>query len=237
MFQIALIACVALLRRSTLLGVAFLVASLLTGMGGDDGTPSAVVPLDLPAGYGVADRDEDDSETIVFYGQEYEGEGFFWCLDASGSMAVGGKMEVLKGEVTAAVSSLSRSAEFAIVAFNQNHTEWSAQPRRATPAAKASAITWVQALTPNSWTCLAPAGVRTLALSQLCRKRGKAVLVVGDGQPLCEGVDTSALCLTAFQTANWQRTPVHTLFIGDGEGAAFMQQLAQENGGRFVQVL
>lgn len=204
------------------------------GMGGD-GAP--VVPLDLPAGHAVKeDDDEDEAESIIFDGQEYEGEGFFWCLDASGSMATNGRMDVLKHEVSTAVQSLSRRAEFSLVSFNQNFTEWSPTPRRATADAKAAAVQWIEELVPISWTCLAPAGVRTLAISQSSRKRGKIVLVVGDGQPMCDGSDTSDLCLSAFQAANWERTPVHTLFIGSGTGALFMQELARQNQGHFVHV-
>ena len=218
-------------RAWSVLVIASLFAAVVSG---DDG--GAVVPLDLPAGSGVAEKDEDESESILFYGQEYEGEGFFWCLDASGSMAFEGRIDVLKEEVTQAIESLSRRAQFSLVAFNQNSTVWSDLPREATADAKSAAVAWVEALVPVSWTCLAPAGVRALELSQQCRKRAKVVIVVGDGQPICAGTDTSAECLVAFQTANWERTPVHTLFVGSSAGAAFMQQLAAENGGSFTHV-
>ena len=42
-------------------------------------------PLDLPAGGGVGDEaeEEDMPELIQFWGEEYEGDAFFWCLDKS----------------------------------------------------------------------------------------------------------------------------------------------------------
>ena len=47
------------------------------------GQPVDSGPLDLPrVGAGVAADDEEDApECITFYGSEYEGDGFFWCLD------------------------------------------------------------------------------------------------------------------------------------------------------------
>ncbi|MEM7263371.1 MAG: hypothetical protein AAF488_15385, partial [Planctomycetota bacterium] len=48
----------------------------------DSGT--ARRPLDLPTpGAGSEEEDEDAPESITFYGSEYEGDGFFWCLDKS----------------------------------------------------------------------------------------------------------------------------------------------------------
>ncbi|HIK82387.1 MAG TPA: hypothetical protein EYF93_05755, partial [Planctomycetes bacterium] len=38
-------------------------------------------PLDLPSGgAGDGDDEEDAPETINFWGGEYEGDAFFWCL-------------------------------------------------------------------------------------------------------------------------------------------------------------
>ena len=39
--------------------------------------------LDLPSGkVANSDEDEDSPESIMFYGQEYEGDALFWCLAA-----------------------------------------------------------------------------------------------------------------------------------------------------------
>lgn len=203
-----------------------------------DGPPAAEKkrPLDLPVPLpDRGDEDEDEPETILFYGEQFEADAFFWCLDISGSMAEGAKMDVLRVEVTEAIRSLSSRAQFSLVAFHSSTQVWSAIPVDATPAQRAAAISWVQALQPEDWTCLAPAGVRILQISQLSRRREKAILIVGDGVPLCQGVDTSAQCLAAITGANWQRTPVHTLYVSeDDEGQQFMQELATANGGRFI---
>ncbi|MGE4601345.1 MAG: hypothetical protein AAEJ65_00390, partial [Planctomycetota bacterium] len=83
-------------------------------------------PLDMPSGGGGGDDDDEDApETIIFYGQDYEGDAFFWCLDKSGSMDWGGAMEDLKQEMAGAILSLSPAAEFSLVAFSSNTVVWS----------------------------------------------------------------------------------------------------------------
>ena len=83
-------------------------------------------PLDLPSGGHGADSDEEDApETITFYGGEYEGDGFFWCLDKSCSMGWADDIAFLKSEVISALASLSPQAEISLVAFSSGHIVWS----------------------------------------------------------------------------------------------------------------
>ncbi|MGE4632676.1 MAG: VWA domain-containing protein [Planctomycetota bacterium] len=192
-------------------------------------------PLDMPSGGGGGDDDAEDApETIIFYGQDYEGDAFFWCLDKSGSMDWGGAMEDLKQEVSAAILSLSPAAEFSLVAFSSNTVVWSPTPRPARLAEKTAAVTWANSLQPEGWTCLAPAAVQTLQICNLSTKQYRQVLILSDGAPYCDGVDTSATALTEITQANWQMVPIHTIFIGtETEGIDFMQTLAAMNQGSF----
>jgi hypothetical protein len=44
--------------------------------------------LDLPFDAGGGENNEEEAPpTIIFYGQQYEGDGIFYCLDRSGSTA------------------------------------------------------------------------------------------------------------------------------------------------------
>lgn len=193
-------------------------------------------PLDLPAGkFGRDGEDEEDEpETIVFYGQEYEADAFFWCLDRSCSMGWGGRIQVLKQEVTGAIQSLTGRAEFGLVAFSDSFVAFSQTPMKANAAQKASGAAWVQQLSPTGATCMAPAAVKAVQICNLSRKRDKTVIVVSDGEPNCPGCGET---ISAVAGANWQRVPVNTLFIGEGAGGAqCMQQLATANGGSFSQV-
>ena len=216
--------------------------ALLGGLfGSPGGAPGALFagggnPLDLPSGgRGISD-DEDQLETIAFYGGEYEGDGFFWCLDRSGSMEIDDRLGALKVEVTAALSSLSKSSQIGLVSFATGTSVWQNLPRSASVGSVASAKSWVNALTSGGVTCLGPAGVKTIEISNLCDREKKQIFVVSDGAPSCFSSDSSAQALISFASANWQRTPVNTIFIGDdSSGIAFMQALAA-NGGTYRQV-
>jgi len=196
-----------------------------------DGT-SVKRPLDLPSGGKGDDEDEEDApETISFYGGEYEGDGFFWCLDRSCSMDWGNLIGQLKSEMTESISQLSEESEFSIVAFSSGYTYWSPNPKEANAGNKASATAYVLSLSPDGGTCLAPAGVYTISISNMCSKEHKQILVLSDGEPNCPG---PAETLSAMTSANWQHTPINTIYIAsDTGGTAFMQQLAAMNSGTF----
>lgn len=200
-------------------------------------------PLDLPSGgAGDNDEEEDEPESIVFYGSEYEGDGFFWCIDRSCSMGWGGGAPIatLKQEMTQAVQSLTSRADFSMVAFATNYVVWSQQPQKASPASKSSAITWINGLSPIEATCIAPAGVKTIQIANLSSKRRKAVILVGDGIPECPPPYTAeqgAQVLADLTSANYNRDPIHTIFIAASEiGVQLMTQIAAANNGTFTHV-
>lgn len=205
----------------------------------NEGRSAARRPLDLPSG-GRGDKEdaEDAPEIITFYGNEYEGDAFFWCLDKSGSM-VGTKILVMREEVIQAINLLSQRAEFGLVAFSTDTIVWSTMPIKATAAAKQSAIAWVQMLNANGMTCIAPAGVTTIGISNQSNKSHKQMIFVSDGIPYCSGGPGYAEeALQVITETNWQRTPINTLFIsgdngGQGYGEQFMQTLAAMNNGTF----
>ena len=192
-------------------------------------------PLDMPSGGGGAgDTQEDAPETIVFYGMDYEGDAFFWCLDKSGSMDWDGAIDDLKQEVNSAILSLSPAAEFSLVAFSSNTLVWSPSPQAARLAEKTAALSWVNSLYAEGWTCLAPAAIQILSICNQSSHSSRQVIILSDGAPFCNNVDTSSQALSEISQANWQQVPIHTIFIGsDSAGIAFMQTLATMNQGSF----
>lgn len=143
-------------------------------------------------------------------------------------------MEDLKQEVTASVNSLSPEAEFSLVSFSSNTVTWSPQPKRATSANKAAAIAWVNTLVPDGWTCLSPAAITTLQICNQSSKPSRQMIILSDGVPTCDSVDTSNTALSEITSANWQQVPIHTIYINDdSEGISFMQLLAAQNFGTF----
>jgi hypothetical protein len=196
-------------------------------------------PLDLPSGgSGDDDDDEDAPETINFWGGEYEGDAFFWCLDKSCSMGWNGEIQQLKEEFTSTISSLSSQAEFGVVAFSEGHSSWNPSPKRANPANKGSATAWVLALNAAGWTCLGPAGVETLNIANQSQKQFKQIMILSDGEPYCNGANTATQSLQDITMANWQQIPINTIYIAtDNGGIVFMQQLATQNNGTFFNPL
>ncbi|MEM7164450.1 MAG: hypothetical protein AAF581_03245 [Planctomycetota bacterium] len=218
------------------------ILGLVVGMGSwisaqDGGDSIGTQPLDLPAGKNVKDdEDENDPESIIFYGQEYEADAFFWCVDRSCSMAWGNgpPIVVLKAELQNAVSSLSKQAEFGMVNFSSGFQKYQPMPVKATPAQKANAVGWINALTADGATCLGDAGVACVEIANACRKRNKRMICMADGGANCPGCGSEVPQIT---NANWQRIPIDTVFVGsDGNGIACMQQLAAANGGSFAQI-
>lgn len=216
--------------------IACLIVTVVVGLGTAYSQESRTEkkPLDLPSGGRGTDADEEDApETIAFYGGEYEGDAFFWCLDRSCSMGWAGEIEVLKEETREAISSLSESADFSLVAFGSSTVVWSPIPRAASAGAKAGAQQWVQALVPTGATCLGPAAIEILSIAQMSDQEHRQLIVVSDGVPTC---GSPASTLTAITGANWERIPINTIYIAsDAEGAGFMQSLAAANGGTFRQ--
>ena len=199
-----------------------------------DGDGSLKRPLDLPSGgRGDGEDEEDAPETISFYGGEYEGDGFFWCLDKSCSMGWAGELDQLKSEMAQSLAGLTDNSEFSIVAFSSGHIIWSPFPKEANTANRAAGTAWVQALNADGATCLAPAGVEAVNIANMCNKQAKQILILSDGEPNCPGPSET---ISAITSANWQHTPVNTIYIAtDSGGVSFMQQLAAANGGTFYQ--
>lgn len=153
-------------------------------------------------------------------------------------MAWGGRLGLLKAETTAAIQSLSEQSEFSIVAFGSTSIAWSPFPKTANAGNRADASLWVQALSAVGSTCLVLGGVEAIQISNLSQKGQKQILVLSDGVPGCSmGSGGAAETLTVLTAANWQHTPINTIYISsDSAGVTFMQQLAAQNGGVFRQV-
>jgi len=191
-------------------------------------------PLDLPAGGRGHDEEEEDApETIVFYGGSYEGDGFFFCLDKSGSMTLGDRFPQMKAEVTDALAELTEQSEFGLIAFSTGFISWSPRPESGNPGNRLGATVWVHNLQAAGYSYLATACIETIRLCNLSEKEYKQIIVLSDGEPTNPG---PAETLSSVTGANWQRTPIHTVYLGSQTAARqFMQQLAAMNGGEYSQ--
>jgi Mg-chelatase subunit ChlD len=223
--------------KRALATVTALLLLLAAGFSADADATKQRRPLDLPSGgRGIAHDDGDFPELIHFYAEPFEGEAFFFCLDRSGSMVSQERWTILKQEVGQALRSLSPEAEFGIVAFNESVAVLHEQPERATGLNRQVALAWLDGLTPYGSTCIAPAAIKTLEISRRSAKPRKVLIVVGDGIPACLGNGHMGEVIEEIAIANYEQTPINTVLIGPGEGIAFMQELAETSGGRFVHV-
>ncbi len=216
------------MRPHLLLG---LLTSLLFGLVSAQEHPRTFRPLDLPSGgKGVVFDEEDYPESIQFFGSIYEGDGFFFLLDKSGSMA-GMKMDLLKAEMSSALSELSSESEFGIVAFSGTTISFSPIPTVASAEAVDQARLWVIGLVANGPTMMLSAANELLTIAQISQRSHRSVIAVGDGLPNSPGpVET----LEGILLINTEQLPCHTILFGsDAQAIQFMSELASFTGGTF----
>ena len=95
-----------------LLLIAVTAFSLSQDVGGNSSTNNN---LDLPFDAREADDiEEDAAEIIYFYGQQYEGDVFVFCVDRSGSMGDHGELARAKREICRNIMEFSNRTEFII---------------------------------------------------------------------------------------------------------------------------
>ncbi len=194
-------------------------------------------PLDLPAGGKAVDEDEEDQpETIVFYGDEFEGDCFVWCFPAYGFCGDTSVYVGIRAEIQAAVNQLSENAQFSLVGFNAQNYIWSPVAKAANASNKASAGQWMATLAPVETHCIVQASVAALAITQIAASDHKQLVICGARGPTCASSTSSALL--EITSSNYQSIPIHTVYFsgfytGD---QAFYQQLANMNSGTYREV-
>jgi Mg-chelatase subunit ChlD len=202
--------------------------------------------LDLPAeAAGDSGDDESLPEIIVFYGQQYEGDGVFFCCDKSGSMA-GAKWKRLQGEVTRNLRSFSPRVQFGIVLFDSKTVAFpsSGRPAEASEAMKAQAIEMVMATGTGQLTCAKPALAMALNYANSSTSKRKIIIYLSDGWNTCACMESgkySTEILSEVAQRNTQHVRINALCIGPAGKYAvnedFMRALASQNSGTYVRLV
>ncbi|MDE0960664.1 MAG: VWA domain-containing protein [Planctomycetota bacterium] len=203
----------------------------------DADTEGSRRPLDLPSGGGGYDEDSDDPlpDTVLFFGQSFDGDAFFWVLDVSGSMAFDGRIDTLKSEFLGAVNSLSSQSDFGAIAFSSNMIPFDMRCGKASPARKVAAAGWIAQVQPHGGTCLAIAVIEGLSTLRQSSHEHRRLILVGDGKPECGGLADAEIAHWNILAANWDRIPIDTVFTGGQEaGLHFFQRLSNANQGRLT---
>ena len=193
--------------------------------------------LDLPydAIGDNTDEEEDAPEIIQFYGQTYEGDGIFYCIDRSGSMQGSGELDIAKREVTRNISEFSDRVEFGIVFFDSKVLKWppSGQPAPANASKKQSGISWVQTMPGGSGSAISKGLTAALDMVNKSTKKRLTLIYVGDGggsQPSMIG---------QIKGRNTKRAIINTIGVLDVSptNRDFLKQLAQSNNGKYTEIV
>jgi hypothetical protein len=172
------------------------------------------------------------SAEVRYYGASFEGDAFLWCIDKSASIDSAGHFYGVKAELVAAISGLTLGQRFTVLAFSSGFQTFSPVLVAATSANRAAASAWVQSLTADGSTCLAPAAIQALSILQLDVEPFPVMFITSDGEPNCPPATETLAVITA---ANFTSIPIHTFQIGTIPGSGeFLSALAAMNGGDFI---
>lgn len=234
--------------RRTWLAIAICASLLVLGYAAigiaADGSAPGKRALDLPSGGrpGPDEAEEDEPETILFYGSEFEGDCFVWCFPVYGFCGDTTVYVSIRMEIQTAINQLSDQSTFSLVGFNSTTYVWSPQCVPANAVNRAAANAWMNTLTPQEAHCIIEAAVTTLGISQSEESDHKQVVICGAREPYCNGAGGPAYVgagLIQITGSNFEETPIHTVYFSttfySGE-QAFYQQLAAMNSGSFRQV-
>ena len=144
--------------------------------------------LDLPVNGGSADSiEEDAAEIIHFYGQQFEGDTFVFCVDRSGSMSDHGELARAKREICRNIMEFSNRTEFAVCFFDSVVRMWppNGRPIRASTQSRAAACRWVGTLSRGSQSCPQEGLVRSLQTLNRSQNKRRCLVYVGDGGGTC----------------------------------------------------
>lgn len=163
------------------------------------------------------------------------------------SMMSGPKIDIARDELRKVIETLPESAKFTIVAFGTGVMAWRDKPEPATKANRQDALQWVRALKPEGVTYMEGALRRAFQIagfldvnSSYPEARADTIILVGDGTPTDnhptkpKNADPEALKALVREWNSHKRIVIHTIGVDMVEHIPFLQELAIENGGTYV---
>lgn len=195
------------------------------------------LPFDGAGQEGDEEEEEEAPEIVVFYGQTYESDGVFFCVDKSGSMT-GQAWTRCQEEVIKNILQFSEKVQFGIVFFDDRIAKFpkTHRPAEATPAMKVAAQSMVMSVQPGLGSCYVEGLIEALNFANLATVKRRLIILLGDGEVLCNGnLGIREQCLNEVKSRNTTGVKINTICIScQNEG--FMQALAADNGGTFARV-
>jgi hypothetical protein len=200
--------------------------------------------LDLPFdAFANSEEEEEAPEVIFFYGQQYEGDGFYFCLDRSGSTA-NGELDIEKRETIRTIQQFSKKVYFAIVFYDQGLMKWpsTGRPAEASGGMKAQAVAWLSTIRSGSGTCVREGLMESLNFANRSPAKHNQIIYLGDGGTTCQGhnaADYGRQTLAQVTAANFKRHTLNAICAGTDLSATdenFCKTLASLNGGTYKRV-
>lgn len=196
-----------------------------------------------------------------FYGIPVLGCEVVFVIDTSGSMSTrvkakipvgskgkmgtmrGTRLAVAKRQTLKAIQGMPKHSRFSIVTFSSTVRAWNAKPVVARVSARRTAASILGKLKPHGGTNVFDALVHVLEARDMGygskpTTNVDEVFVLSDGRPSGGVLTDPKEILRVIKAINKiRKIRIHCVFAGEGDdkGASFMRQLAEENGGVFVQ--
>ena len=159
----------------------------------------------------------------------------------------GPKIDVAKHELKKAIEKLPKTATFNIIAFNQTVVPWKETMQQATPEVKEEAYKWIRGWSAKGTTYIDGAlriAFKIAGLGAVDKAYPEVVvdtmLLLSDGAPTDnsatkpKAMDPNEILAHVREWNSFHRVVIHTIGIDIQEGIEFMQKLAAENGGIYV---
>lgn len=203
----------------------------------------------------------DPKKGVYYYGIPQEGKSIVYVIDCSGSMQAsikgGGRggpptegasadsrMEATKDALVEVLGKLTKDDRFNIVCFNDVVVPYLPAMVPGTGKEVQKAQAWVRALQPASTTNIHDAMQEAFKLAgrgvadKYYKSNVDTIFLLTDGSPTRPDNQPDSTARILDSVRRWNPTKhvvIHTIGIGKDLNVTFLQQIAKENGGRFVQ--
>lgn len=192
----------------------------------------------------------------TFFGIPVEGREIAFLIDSSGSMSapiaqgpVTGRFErraptrlaAAKDQVVQAVQAMPPESRYHLLTFESKVHVWSRKAIPPTGASTRSLVELLSTVKADGGTNLHDGLVASLQLDEVhLGEEGKHAIdelfVLSDGMPTAGPQQGADEILEMVRLANrYLKVRIHCVFTGSGAGSEFLQKLAEQNGGVFVQ--
>jgi len=179
----------------------------------------------------------------TLYGLPILGDGVFFVVDCSGSMADSGELTIAKREAIRVINDLPEDHWFGVVFFASDIRRFPADgaPTQASAAMKDAATAFIQATVQNPGTCVKAGLLEGLGMAKASGARRKVLVYVGDGGGTCGGNDEATylrMTLEGVAEANRGQVQIHAVGVlsPSALGVDFMQRLARDNSGIYTRI-